>query len=85
MDWSLFFSAGAFGIMLVSAISGATFFIVKLMITPLKDDIEEIKSKLTNVRTDQELHNTFDLKVAQHKEQCVPLIRDMIDRHHGCA
>ena len=70
-DWSLIFAGGGFALALVTAISSTVYFIISLTVKPLKEDIEEIKKIVSNVKSEADLNRMIDLSIAKHKDDCL--------------
>lgn len=71
MDWTLMMSIAAFALALITAIAGLMYLIMKLMVHPLKEDLDELKRNTSNLRTDSEITRMIDLAVANHRQECM--------------
>ena len=71
MDWNLILSGAAFALTLITAITTTMFFIISLIIKPIKDDLEEMKTIIRLVKSDEELNRMMQLAIIKHKEQCI--------------
>jgi hypothetical protein len=71
LDWNLIFAGGAFALALVTSISSTVYFIVSLIVKPLKEDVEEIKKIIGNVKSETDLSRMIDLSIAKHKDDCL--------------
>lgn len=70
MDWSVVLGAGAFAISLTTAISALMYLIMRLMVQPIKEDLDELKRNTAGIKTDAEIARMIDLAIAKHKEEC---------------
>ena len=71
VNWSLVFTGGAFAFTLITAICSTVYFVVSLIIKPLKEDLDEVKDIMKNVKTDVDLERLIQLSIAKHKEECL--------------
>jgi hypothetical protein len=71
MDWGLIFGAGAFFVALIVAISTFVYFIMRLMILPIKDDMDEMKVSVKEIsnglKSETDLVRLIDERVVKHE------------------
>lgn len=82
MDWGLFFGAGSFFIALTLAISTFVYFIMKLQMNPMKEDVDELKKAIAEltknineltrkVKTETDLIRIIDERIVRHEKACL--------------
>jgi len=70
MDWSVVLGAGGFAISLTMAIAGLMYLIMRLMVQPIKEDLDELKRNTAGIKSDVEIKRMIELEVANHIQNC---------------
>lgn len=83
MDWTIALSASALAVSVIIAIAGLMYLIMRLMVQPLREDIDEIKQNTSKIKSDDEIENLIELKIAKHKEECSKTIHRLINKTIG--
>ena len=77
MDWTIALSAAALAVTVIIAIAGLMYLIMRLMVQPLRDDLEEVKLNTAKIKGEGELERMINLAIANHRQECVATIQNL--------
>ncbi len=59
-----------FFIALLTAFGGVTYVIMKLMIQPIKEELDCLKTAVSELKTEKELEEMIDYRIQKHVLEC---------------